>query len=35
LAITHLFFAKAQTACLHLFRSGTAELVKIRQEEDD
>jgi hypothetical protein len=30
LAITSLFSAKAQTACLHLFHNGTVELTKIR-----
>jgi hypothetical protein len=34
LAITNLFFARAQTACLHLFRDGTAELMKIRDEDE-
>jgi hypothetical protein len=35
LAITNLFSARAHTACLHLFRNGTVELMKIGYEDDE
>jgi hypothetical protein len=31
----NLFFARAQTACLHLFRNGTVELRKTGDEEEE